>query len=251
MQLDQWMQPAKMEKLQNKSLYVTCGEACYLITKDHWDEIQSLKTTQEEADTRMLLHAWHAAEVGFNSIIITAEDTDVLILCVCLSRKMACSLYQKSGSQNRTRYIDVCKLARSLGENVSQALVGLRAFTGCDTVSAFAGRRKLGALKLLKESKIYQQAFKQLGEEWDVSKDLFDKMQEFVCRMYASTSTICEVDELRYHLFYAKRGEVESSQLPPCKDCLYMHVLRANYQAAIWRRCLVSQPVVPDPKSHG
>ena len=28
------------EKLQDKSLCVTCGKACYLVTKDHWDEIQ-------------------------------------------------------------------------------------------------------------------------------------------------------------------------------------------------------------------
>ena len=30
-----------------------------------------------------------------------------------------------------------------------------------------------------------------------------------------------------------------------------MHVLRANYQAAIWRKCLQSQPSVPDPKECG
>ncbi len=76
---------------------------------------------------------------------------------------------------------------------------------------------------------------------------MFDKMQEFVCRLYASASTICEVNELWYHLFCVKRGEVESSQMPPCKDRLYMHVLQANYQAAIWRRCLVSQPAVLEP----
>ena len=53
--------------------------------------------------------------------------------------------------------INICKLelARSLGEDVCQALVGLHVFTGCDTVSAFAGRGKLGAQKLLKDSKTY------------------------------------------------------------------------------------------------
>ena len=35
---------------------------------------------------------------------------------------------------------------------------------------------------------------------------------------------------------------------PLCKDCLYMHILLGNYQAAIWRCCLVSEPVVPDSK---
>jgi hypothetical protein len=112
-----------MEKLQDKSLYVTRGEACFLFTKDHCAEIQTLKTTQEEADTRMLLHAWHAAEEGYRAIVITADDTDVLILSISLSKKLACPLYQKSGTKNRTRYIDVCKLACSLGEDICQALV--------------------------------------------------------------------------------------------------------------------------------
>ena len=30
-----------------------------------------------------------------------------------------------------------------------------------------------------------------------------------------------------------------------------MHVLRANYQAAIWRRCLESKPMVSDPRGCG
>ncbi len=125
-----------MVKLQDKSLFVICGETCYLITKDHWQEIQALQTAQEETDSRMLLHARHTAEDGFKSIVISTEDTDMLILCIIFSKKLACSLYQKSGTQNRTRYIGLCQLAQSLDDSVSQALVGLHAFTGCDRVSA-------------------------------------------------------------------------------------------------------------------
>jgi hypothetical protein len=96
-------------------------------------------------------------------------------------------------------------------------------------------------LKLLRESKTYKQAFQQLGEEWNVSTNLSDKFQELVCRMYASSTTICDVNDLRY-LFYAKRGDVESTQLPPCKDCLHMHVLRANYQALPCEASYCSRP---------
>lgn len=145
----------------------------------------------------------------YPSGIIGVKDIDVLRLCVSVSDKMAWFLCQKLGTQNRTCHIDVSKLESSLDDGVSQGLIGLDALTGCDTFSAFAGHGKLGALKLLKDGETYQRSFKQLGEEWDVSRDLFDKMQEFVCRMYASSSTICEVNEPHYQLFYAKRGEVE------------------------------------------
>ncbi|KAK4325083.1 hypothetical protein Pmani_004239 [Petrolisthes manimaculis] len=58
------------------------------------------------------------------------------------------------------------------------------------------------------------------------------------------------VNELRYQLFCAKRG-AESSQLPPSRDCLFLHAQRANFQAAIWRRCLEPKPNMPSPIEHG
>ena len=49
----------------------------------------------------------------------------------------------------------------------------------------------------------------------------------------------------------AKRGEIPSYQLPPCRYCLVKHAQRANYQAAIWRRCLEQDPKVPSPVGRG
>ena len=69
--------------------------------------------------------------------------------------------------------------------------------------------------------------------------------------MYVANSSTNEVNELRYQLFCNKRGEVESSQLPPCRDCLFMHVQRANYQAAIWKCSLQANAVVPSPTESG
>ncbi|KAG0721486.1 hypothetical protein GWK47_046378 [Chionoecetes opilio] len=38
----------------------------------------------------------------------------------------------------------------------------------------------------------------------------------------------------------------------PCEDCLFISIaLRANYQAAIWRGSLQSQPFVPNPTDCG
>ena len=84
-----------------------------------------------------------------------------------------------------------------------------------------------------------------------MSDDLFDQIQKFTCHMYTSDGHTDKVNELRYHLFCTKRGEVDSSQLPPLRECLYMHVLRANYQARIWRCSLQREIQVPDPKVCG
>ena len=166
-------------------------------------------------------------------------------------KDIQCSIYLKRGTLNCTRFVDISKLAMALGECICTSLIGLHEFTGCDTVSALAGRGKLGALKLLKKDITHQETFSQLGQAWDVSTDLFEKVQDFTCRMYAPGKSTVKVNELRYQLFCARRGEIESSQLPPCRECLFMHVLRANYQAAIWRCSLQSQPSVPGPTKNG
>ena len=148
---------------------------------------------------------------------------------------------------DRTRFVDISKLAWALRESVCDSLIGLHAFTGCDTVSAFASRGKLSALKLMKGDITYQETFSQVGQSWDVQPQLFEKVQQFTCRMYVAASSTTEVNDLRYQLVCAKRGEIESNLLPPCRDCLFMHLLRANYQAAIWKCCLRARPTVPDP----
>ena len=184
-------------------------------------------------------------------MIIATEDTDVFILCLAFSKKISSNLYMKCSTQNRTRYLDITRLVSAIGDGVCQALVGLHTFTGCDSVSAFAGRGKLGALKKLKRDQNYQRAFGELGKSWDLSTVLFQDLQQFTCEMYAPSSNTAQVNKLRYELFCAKRGEADSSQLPPCEDSLRMHSQRANYQAAIWRRSLQCAPNVPHPKDHG
>ena len=52
-------------------------------------------------------------------------------------------------------------------------------------------------------------------------------------------------------MFCAKKGKIESHQLPPCRHCLRKHIDRANYQALIWKNCLKPLPTIPEPEGHG
>jgi hypothetical protein len=232
-------------------MFVTCGTLCYRITSEGGQVIEALQSSQEEADTRMLLHAKHAAQAGCKSVIIASEDTDVLVLCLALASQIPCSIYQKHGTKTKMQYLDIDKIANSLGASVCNALLGMHAFTGCDTVSAFAGRGKATALKQMKNDWTTHTAFSQLGQTWEMTSELSNSLEAIVCKMYFPASKIANVNDLRYQVFCTKRGEVESSQLPPCQDCLYLHSLRANYQAGIWRRSLESSPLVPSPVDHG
>ena len=76
------------------------------------------------------------------AVVVTADDTDVMLLCVALSPDISCPLFQKCGTKNRVRYIGINKFRHGLGDGVFNYLIGMHAYTGCDTVSAFAGRGK-------------------------------------------------------------------------------------------------------------
>ena len=156
-------------------------------------------------------------------------------------------MYIKCGSKTRTRYIHVSRLANIIGKEVCSALLGYHAYTGCDTVSAFSGRGKVGPFKILVGNVKFQKAFTELGTNWSLSAELLKCLEEFTCRIYAAKSDIPDVNEMRYQLFRSKNGDVESGQLPPCRDCLKLHAIRANYQTAIWKRSLEVQPNIPSP----
>ena len=198
-----------------------------------------------------MLHAAHAAAQGYESVLLVTEDTDVLVLSIAFSADIGAAMYVKAGTQSRTQYIDVTKIASALGPSVCSGLLGMHAFTGCDSVSTLAGRGKLTALKMLKRNEEVQCMFKDLGSEWTVSEELNDKIETFTCQMYAPRSNTVSVNELRYQLFSAKKARIDPHQLPPCAGALQKHALRANYQCAIWKRSLESLPDIPSPHNLG
>ena len=159
-------------------------------------------------------------------------------------------VYQRCVSQHQARYIDIGKIANAIGEDVCKALLGFHAFTGCDTVSAFAGIGKVRPLKQLRAKKEFQDMLQKLGEEWSISIDLCSQLESFVSSLYGAKKGTKDINQCRYAVFCAKKGEAESHQLPPCRDCFNKHCQRANYQTAVWKNSLLNNEV-PTPVGKG
>ncbi|KAK3747382.1 hypothetical protein QZH41_002637 [Actinostola sp. cb2023] len=205
-------------RLRGKTLFVAAESECWKITEEGSENVAELKSNQEEADTRMLLHAAHAAQEGYEAVAISSEDTDVFILLLNFSSIINAKLFMRCGSRTRTRLVDIKGVVQRTGQEILKSDEGAR------------------------------RMFRELGQSWAVPEDLFILLEKFTCSMYMSVgnTTGC-VNDARYELFCAKNGEVESHQLPPCQDSLQKHILRANYQAAIWKRSLEANPDIPSP----
>ena len=150
-----------------------------------------------------------------------------------------------TGHGNKKRLINITELGSHYSENLCNALLGLHAFSGCDTVSAFKGKGKIKPMKLLLKSPSFCQVLAQLGEQWDVTDELISGMKKCVCAVYGGKKNkITKVGELRHFLIKSKCEEsisastiknIDLSTLPPSKACLEQHIRRANYQTRIWK----------------
>ena len=58
---EEWKSTESKSMIGQKTLFVTCGQKCWRIGKMGASLVNDLKSSQEEADTRILLHAKHAS----------------------------------------------------------------------------------------------------------------------------------------------------------------------------------------------
>ena len=93
------------------------------------------------------------------------------------------------------------------------------------------------------------------------SKSPLAGLEEFTCAMYGRRQ-FKDVNVLRYMLIKERCGlhdgsinlntNIDRSNLPPCRRALTQHILRANFQMAIWRRAATSVVDMPEPTDgHG
>ena len=63
----------KTRRREIRSNYVTSEKICLHISKDPLAEVAGLQLNSEEADTRIILHAAHAAADGYRAFVVTPD----------------------------------------------------------------------------------------------------------------------------------------------------------------------------------
>ena len=179
--LEQWRKgPLRFLITDGKKLFVAVNDECCCLTRNNSELIDNLNSNQEEADTKMLLHARHASFEGWRKFIIHTPDTDVFIIALSCVPKII-----ETGIRDKRRIIDLSAIKESLKtqipddtgysiEDLLNALPGLRSFTGCDSVSSMAGK---GKAKSLMSSK-FVTTFVHLGEVEDLQEADFESIDK-------------------------------------------------------------------------
>jgi uncharacterized LabA/DUF88 family protein len=204
-------------------------------------DLNALKSTHEEADTRLVLHAVNSQ---FRTVVVSSRDTDVLLLLVSHYERAQCEhLWMMAGTSKRQRYIPVCDVFNKLPKGSSTTLLPFHSLTGCDTTSFFANYTKRSSWNVFKE---HHDLLKNVGIG-ELTEDTIQSAETFVCRIY-NVHSADSVDSAR-HILFSRTGKSEA--MSPTSDALRFHLMRVHYQAMVWRNAHCAIPNLPDPVGNG
>ena len=172
------------------------------LTNDY-HELSDLHSNQEEADTRMLLHAKYAASECLEiNIVIQSPDTDVLVLCAAHFNSIAPKeLWFRTGVKDHLCFIPIHEVCQQLSGRILKSLPAFHTLTGCDTTSTLSGIGKKKPWKVLMRSPVHQESLGLLGQQAEADEETVKK-----CKALYATF-IPHISEIPAELSYDSRKQ--------------------------------------------
>lgn len=178
---------------RSKSLVVAWASECKATQRD----VSHLQSSQEEADTKMILHALDAASNGATEINVFSLDTDVFVLLLRRCYELCTEVHFVTGTGQRRRVIKLRPIAQTLGRSRLAALPVLHAISGADVTGSFANKGKLTWWKIFKDAdEATIDALSKLGTKGLPTADTMAAIEKLVCRLYVPNTQIKTVSEL-------------------------------------------------------
>ena len=178
---------------------ITAGgltEATNILSNKPEFDVQTLRSTHEEADTRLILHCAHTQS---HTVVVWCRDTHVLLMLMSHSSTMNKTIFMKAGTSKKPKFIPVNDVinAWDLHPETALALLPFHAITGSDTSSYLAGHnRKTGLVVFLENMKLISN----LGQDPLLSTETIDSCEKFICKLY-KVSEATTTDAARCVLF--------------------------------------------------
>ena len=123
---------------RGRRVVVAWGSECKGTHKD----VKDLESNQEEADTKIILHAVDATSDGATEIQIHSPDTDVFVLALRREPELCGNVSFVTGKGRNRRAIKLEPIVQALGDARTAALPAFHAFSGADNTGCFSGHAK-------------------------------------------------------------------------------------------------------------
>ena len=141
-----------LQELKCQRINFSMDGICYGITIDSVEVIGELSSNQEEAGTKLLLHAKHAKEMDQNRSVLVRSpsgDVDINVLFTSMFKEGNTEIYIDYGSGKFKKILQLNSI--DMSDEHKSALIGFHAFTGNDYVSSIFRKSKKFRWKLLEK----------------------------------------------------------------------------------------------------
>ena len=177
---------------EGRNVVVAWSNECNATHRD----VSRLSSCQEEADTKMILHAMDATMHGTTEINIFSPDTDVFILLLRRYPELCQNVNFIIGIGQRHRVIKLQPIVQALGETKIAALPALHAMSDADITGSFANKGKLTWWKVFKNADEETIAFlANLGTREPPTTSTMDAIVKLACEVYVPGTTIDKVKD--------------------------------------------------------
>lgn len=220
------------------------GKKSIRVTGDGIVHVPNLESTQEECDTRVLLHAIFSVQhLGAERVVVYGNDTDIIVMLTYYASSLLkdVELWVKKSADH---WVPVHELAKHLGPDDCRLQPFLHAFSGKDDTNFIYG---IGKTKILKcRHHLDCDVISSYGETDDfrISDDLIGTARNLLMALYGG-QTFSSLAALRTHLFIAGGNSKDLRCLPPTEDSFRQHLLRCLYATLVQKRAHVPHPVLP------
>ena len=251
----------------HKVVFANQSDRCFKFFGDYSgmfrEDAPELFCSHEEADTRMFYHL--STIPNPSNVVIRTADTDCLIIALESKRRYheEINIWLEVGIQsaNTQRYINVNQLHEEPGESLCAALPGYHAFTGCDYTASFCRKGKTRRLKIVENRQDFQEMFKSLESNEELTEDLLRKFEEFVCVMYGRRKW-STVNEARFEIFLEKYKlpstkmladvkKLDAGMLPPRLKVLKQKIKRVKLITRRWMSSTLQHQPIEVPEEYG
>ena len=202
-----------MQMLRCDKIYFSKESHTIAIDSNGVSDIDDLKSNQEEADTKVILHCLDALKEPETTVVLRSHsgDTNIMVLTVVLIRSDCERLYIDYGNGKNRKAIYLADVI--MNENEKDALLGFHTFSGNDCISGFFRKGKSNGWKCASKS-------------WELEESHLLFLEEFLCNLYGYKCR--NISLIRYKMFSLIRYKMfqkrviqnkrapDISFLPPC-----------------------------------
>lgn len=216
--------------------------------------VPELESTQEEADTRLILHIVHSVRTeGVNRVIVHANDTDVIVLCIYYAATHLQDLPEFWVRVSPKEYLPIHSLANVLGVNQCKALPMIHSLSGRDTTSFPYFTSKKAWFISSRECPTGSLAeFAEDDDHREMADEICSQARDLTITVYSKKYAMqgCTLSEVRANKFLNNKSTL-LKMLPPTKGSFVPHLRRAMYATMIDKSAHIPKPNLPPPTEYG